>query len=455
MEHVSDLTMVAIEKLIPYERNARTHSPEQITKLRESLREFGFVNPVLIDGQNRVIAGHGRLEAAKAEGLTEAPCVVVEHLTDAQRRAYVLADNRLAEMAGWDESLLALELGELQALGFDVQIAGFEAADIPDPTAEDDLFDLDAALDDIGDSPVTKPGDIWLLGKHRLMCGDSTSSDDMALLMQGENADLLLTDPPYNVAYGDKAAALSMRDGSSRRTDAIRNDDMPPEDFSKFLTAALSCAGNSCRAGCAMYVFHAHSSAREFLSSIEAAGFGVHQTLIWEKNSLVLGRQDYQWRHEPIFYGWKNGAAHYFTADRSFTSVIGEELPDLSAMTKAQLLEWTTSFLDRLFSAGDVIQADRPSRNTEHPTMKPVPLMAQLMSNSTRRGNIVLDPFGGAGATLLAAQELGRSARCMEIEPKYCDATARRFTAWLRAHELPAQLTIVRGEEQLRITMED
>lgn len=378
----------SVDRLKPYERNARTHSDAQVAKIAASLVEFGFTNPILVDSSDGIIAGHGRLMAAKKLGLSEVPVVVLDYLSDAQRRAYVIADNRLALDAGWDEDMLAAELAELQAEGFDLELTGFDESEIDDLLAGEaeptDGLTEDDAVPEARPDPVSKPGDVWVLGGHRLMCGDSTSIEAVEQLMGGKQADLLLTDPPYNVAYEGKTAdALT-----------IENDSMADDDFRQFLRDVYATADAVMKPGAVFYIWHADSEGYNFRGAAHDVGWQVRQCLIWNKNSLVLGRQDYHWKHEPCLYGWKDGAAHYWGNDRKQTTVM---------------------------------DFNRPSRNGEPPTMKPVDLFWYQIDNSSKRGDVVLDLFGGSGTTMIACEKSGRYSRLMELDPKYCDVIVRRW----------------------------
>ncbi|HOT60091.1 MAG TPA: site-specific DNA-methyltransferase [Spirochaetales bacterium] len=387
---------VNIDKLVPYARNARTHSKEQILQLRASLREFGFVNPCIVDKDLNIIAGHGRIIAAKEEGMTEVPCVFVEHLTEAQKRAYIIADNRLALNAGWDAEMLSVELAELQGADFDVSLLGFDDVELNkllsgiEDVKEDD-FDIDAELQK---PVVSKLGDVWLLGKHRLICGDSTSSDTISQLMNGAEADLVLTDPPYNVNYGDKAKMFGKYDKGHRNTNTILNDNMEDGKFLTFLIDSFTRMYEHSKKGAAIYVFHADSEGYNFRCAFKTAGYSLRQCLIWAKSSLVMGRQDYQWQHEPVLYGWKDGAGHAWYSDRKQTTLIHYE---------------------------------KSKQNDVHPTMKPVGLCGYFISNSSKEGDIVLDPFGGSGSTLMACEQMNRSCYTAELEPKYCDVIVNRY----------------------------
>ena len=382
------LELWPIDRLVPYDRNARTHSQEQIAQIAASIQEFGFTNPILVASDDGIIAGHGRLAAAKDLGLNEVPVVVLDHLTPTQRRAYVLADNKLALNAGWDEELLQQEIAALNLVDFDLSLLGWSEEELVELLPEvEELPPEDADADAVPEppaEPVTKPGDVWLLGKHRVMCGDSTSIEAVEQLMAGEQADLLLTDPPYNVAY----------EGGTSEKLTIQNDDMSDEDFRQFLWDVYSAADAVMKPGAVFYIWHADLEGYNFRGAARDVGWPVRQCLIWKKSSLVLGRQDYQWKHEPCLYGWKDGAGHFWGSDRSQTTVL---------------------------------EFDKPSRNGEHPTMKPVELFQYQLENSTKRGWVVLDLFGGSGTTAIAAHKAGRVARLMELDPRYCDVIVRRW----------------------------
>ena len=379
---------VKTSELIPYARNSRTHSAEQIKQIQASLREFGFVNPILIDSKFNIIAGHGRVLAAKAEGLEEVPCVFVDHLTDAQKKAYIIADNKLALNAGWDVEMLKVEFEELESLNFDLSVTGFSDLEIGElleepKTAEEDEFDADAAFNEI-DVPITNRGDVWKLGKHRLMCGDSTSTADVQKLMDGTRVDLLLTDPPYNVDY----------EGGTKDKLKIKNDSMADDTFRQFLADAFTAANEVMKPGAVFYVWHSDSEGYNFRGACRDAGWQVRQCLIWNKNSLVMGRQDYQWKHEPCLYGWKDGAAHLWATDRKQTTVI-----DFA----------------------------RPQKSDLHPTMKPVGLFDYQIQNNTKGEDIVLDPFLGSGTTIVACEQNGRICYGLELDEKYCDVIVMRW----------------------------
>lgn len=374
----------AVADLIPYVRNSRTHSAAQVAQIAASIKEFGWTNPILIDGENGIIAGHGRLLAARKLGQDKVPVIELAHMTDAQKRAYVIADNQLAMNAGWDTSMLTLELGDLQAEGFDLELLGFDPAELEklmQPEQVEGLTNEDA-VPDVPDEPKTKPGDIYQLGNHRLMCGDSTSIADLEILCGGQLVDMWLTDPPYNVAY----------EGGTGLT--IKNDNMADDAFRQFLRDAYVAADVVMKPGAVFYIWYADVETYNFVGAAKDAGWKISQILIWKKSSLVMGRKDYHFKHEPCLYGWKDGAGHLWAADRKQTTIL---------------------------------EFDKPSRNGEHPTMKPVELFAYQMLNNTKGGDIVLDSFGGSGTTMIAAEKHGRHARLMELDPKYCDVIVKRW----------------------------
>ncbi len=381
----TQMELISIDKLIPYVNNARTHSPEQVNKLRSSLREFGFINPVIIDKDYGVIAGHGRLLAAREEGITEVPCVLVDYLTEAQKKAYILADNRYAQDAGWDEELLRIEIEALQAEMFDIGLTGFEDQEIADlfkdedEGPEDDDFDLNEALEK---AAFVERGDVWTVGQHRLMCGDATSAEDVDKLMDGKTANLILTDPPYGVSFESS-------DGLS-----IQNDSIKGEEFYQFLLSAFQNMGAHLAKGGSAYVFHADTEGLNFRKAFVDAGFHLAGCCIWVKNSLVLGRSDYQWQHEPVLYGFLKNGKHPWYSDRKQTTI------------------WNF---------------DKPKRNKNHPTSKPLDLLAYPIGNSTQPNAVVIDTFGGSGSTLMACEKTGRICCTMELDEKYASVILRRY----------------------------
>ena len=372
---------VEIEKLIPYKNNARTHSDEQIEKIAKSMKEFGFINPVLVDGNLNVIAGHGRILGAKKLGMKEVPCLFIEDLTEEQKRAYIIADNRLAEDAGWDKELLKIELEDLKNMNFDITLTGFELEDFDFSMDETEVIE-DEFDETVPEEPTSKKGEIYKLGKHFLMCGDSTDINDVEKLMNGVKADMLLTDPPYNVDY----------EGGTGLT--IQNDNMDDETFREFLRVSFFNANSVMKEGAVFFIWHADSEGYNFRGACHDIGWKVRQCLIWCKNTLVMGRQDYHWKHEPCLYGWKEGASHLWASDRKQTTVL---------------------------------EFDRPSVSKEHPTMKPVGLFDYLIKNNTKKDDIVLDLFAGSGTSIIACEQNGRIAYSMELDPKYVDVIISRW----------------------------
>nr|DAI81091.1 MAG TPA: adenine specific DNA methyltransferase [Caudoviricetes sp.] len=386
MKTTTDMQLVPISKLVPYVNNARTHSPEQVMKLRSSLREFGFINPIIIDRDYGIIAGHGRLLAAKEEGITEVPCVFVDYLTEAQKKAYILADNRMAMDAGWDEELLRVEIEALQGEAFDVSLTGFdekELADLfkngSDSDAEDDDYDLSAALEK---AAFVERGDIWTVGRHRLMCGDATSAEDVAALMDGRKANLILTDPPYGISFKSSSGLT------------IQNDSMKDEEFYHFLLDSFKNMADHLEKGGAAYVFHADTEGLNFRRAFIDAGFHLAGCCIWVKDSLVLGRSDYQWQHEPVLYGFMQNGKHPWYSDRKQTTI------------------WSFA---------------KPKRNANHPTSKPLDLLGYPIGNSTQENAIVIDTFGGSGSTLMACEQMNRTCCTMELDEKYASVILRRY----------------------------
>lgn len=413
--------------LVPYDRNSRTHSPEQIEQIVASVKEFGFTNPILIAEDNTIIAGHGRVQAAVAMGMDVVPCLRIAGLTDEQRRAYIIADNKLAENAGWDDELLRLELGELRDLGYDIDVVGFDQAELDELFLETDGLEEEGNTDDdeipaFGDWFTSRRGDVWVCGDHRIMCGDSTVITDIETLVGEGGVDMCWTDPPYNVNYEGTAGK-------------IENDNMEADAFLAFLTDAFVSVFSVLKAGGALYVAHADTEGLPFRTAFASAGFKLSGCLVWVKPSLVLGRSDYQWRHEPILYGWKPGAAHRWYGGRKQTTVIdAEDMPFVVTSDGSLLIDTgpgtirvsgTDLKVEELVSS--VLQHEKPSRSAEHPTMKPVGLVLEYLKNSSRRGDLVLDPFGGSGTTMIAAQKIGRKSRLMELDPRFADVIVRRW----------------------------
>lgn len=417
---------VSIDKLKPYDRNARTHSTDQIDKIANSIKEFGFINPVLIDGDFGIIAGHGRVEGAKKLGMTEVPCLFVEDLTEEQKRAYIIADNKLAEDAGWDMEILQSELKFLQDADFDVSLTGFTMDDIDLTDTDIDLkgddFDVE---EELPEEPKAKLGDIYQLGHHRLMCGNSTDKADVDKLCDGEVMDLCVTDPPYNVNYGDLQDMQQKVDKSKNGGRKILNDNMDDLSFHDFLFDFYTQMLRVLKEGGAYYIFHADTEGLNFRSALKEAGGSVRETLIWVKNVLVLGRQDYQWKHEPCLYGWKDGAGHYFIDDRCQTTVF-EDDSALQKMSKDQLIQIIKQIQEEQTPC-TIVHENKPTKNDLHPTMKPINLIGRLVKNSSREKENVFDGFGGSGSTLIACEQLNRNAYLMELDPRYIDVIIKRW----------------------------
>lgn len=409
--------------LKPYAANARTHSQHQIEQIAASLREFGWTNPVLVDAAGGIVAGHGRVRAAELVGAQEVPVVRVAGLSPDQVRAYVIADNQLALNAGWDRQLLQGELALLKQAGFDLDVLGFGAVDLAELLGPDD----DEGVDQPPPVPirsVSQPGDLWLLGDHRLVVGDSTLPETYALLLPDrERADVCWTDPPYNVAYSSAAGK-------------IQNDDMGDAEFLHFLTQALSCVAAALRPGAPVYAAHADWETVNVRRAFVAAGLKYAQSLVWVKDHATMGRSDYQWSHEPIWYGWKPGGRHTWYGGRRTSTV--HDLAGIEAVTervdektvrlivggRSLLLRGAVTFEEEPSS---VIREPRPKRSPEHPTMKPVALVERFLRNSARQDALVLEPFGGSGTTLIAAHRLGMRARVIELSPNYADVIVRRW----------------------------
>jgi DNA modification methylase len=384
---VKHIELWLIDKLIPFARNPRTHSEAQIAQIAASIAEFGFNNPILVDSNAGIIAGHGRLLAARKLGLKEVPVIVLDHLTEAQKRAYVIADNQLALNAGWDEELLRLELATLAGEAFDINLIGFDDVELARLLAAQDategLTDADA-VPELPQTPVSAAGDLWILGNHKLLVGDTTNAADVGRLMADDTADLIFTDPPYNVDY----------EGYTQERLKIKGDRMSDAEFKQFLEAAF----RSCRAvvkpGASLYVSHSSSWQREFQNALEAAGFEIRCQIIWAKNTFAWGFGRYKFQHEPVFY----------------THVAGQKDPWYGDKSQSTLWE-----------------EKKPAANRIHPTAKPVELVERALLNSSKAGDVVADLFGGSGSTLIACERRGRHARLMEIDPKYADCIVRRY----------------------------
>lgn len=407
-----------VSDLKPYENNAKIHTPEQVEQIKESIRQFGFNDPIAIDENNMVIEGHGRLLALQDMGETEVDCIPLEGLTEDQKRAYIHVHNQLTMNTGFDLDILEQELRSIE--GIDMGFFGFDMdfeidSDFSFDDGENAQSELVSAA--AAKEPRAKLGQLWKLGNHRLLVGDSTSAADVDRLTGGDAMNLCVTDPPYNVDYvGKTADALT-----------IQNDSMDERTFYKFLRNFYQQMLRVLALGGSYYIFHADSAGLTFRAALQEAGGPVKQNLIWVKNSMVLGRQDYQWKHEPILYGWKEGAGHYFVNDRCQTTVF-ENTADPESMTREELVQFATFLQAKLEAVhSSVIREKRPTRSELHPTMKPVALCAKLIQNSSKRGDNVIDFFGGSGSTLMACQETGRNCYTMELDPKYADVIITRW----------------------------
>ncbi len=380
-----DIKVQKTEDLIPYEKNPR-HNEGAITAVAKSIEKFGFKVPIVVDASNVIVNGHTRLKAAKYLGLKEVPTIIADDLTPEQIKAFRLADNKVGEIATWDEELLNAELDELADLDLDFDMTEF-GFDLPDIEGEEVEVIEDEFEEELPAEPISKLGDIYQLGRHRLMCGDSTNSLEVEKLMGNKKADLLITDPPYNVAY----------EGKGKEALTIKNDSKETNEFHSFLYEAFSAAINNMKLGSSFYVWYASSEVVNFHTALEEAGFLVKQELIWNKNSMVLSRQDYHWKHEPCLYGWASGGSHSWYSDRKQTTILN---------------------------------FDRPTVNKEHPTMKPVALFDYQIKNSSKQGDCILDLFGSSGTTLIACEQNEREAYLMELDPRYVDVIIARWEAF-------------------------
>lgn len=383
MEKEMQYYLADVSELIPYVRNARTHSEAQVAQIAASIREFGFLSPILVAEDNTILAGHGRLAAALKLGLKKVPCVKENHLTETQKRAYIIADNKLSLNAGWDSELLAVELSELEGADFNLDLLGFDEAELSsifdaDKDVSDDDFDVEKELEE---PCFSKTGDIWMLGKHRIICGDATKLETYKTLLEDTKVNLVVTDPPYNVNYEGAAGK-------------IKNDNMEDDKFYQFLFNSFVNMEQAMADDASIYVFHADTEGLNFRKAFQDAGFYLSGCCIWKKPSLVLGRSPYQWQHEPCLYGWKKKGKHKWYAGRKETSV------------------W---------------EFEKSKKNADHPTMKPIALLAYPIKNSSMTNSLVLDPFAGSGSTLIACEQTGRICYAIELDEKYCDVIVKRY----------------------------
>lgn len=373
-----EIRSVKIKEIKPYDRNAKKHDDTQISNVAESIRQFGFVQPIVIDSNGVIVIGHCRFEAAKRLKYAEVPCIMVDDLTPEQVDALRIVDNKTNE-SPWDIDLLTEELQDLDLSMFDFAWDLMEETDEATEITEDEAPEIDKTND-----PISKFGQIWKLGRHRLMCGDSTSEENVKALLGGAKADLLLTDPPYGVDYT----------GKTKDALKIQNDAKTDEEMIEFLSSAFRSADSVMKPGAVFYIWYAGTKEHAFDKACQLTGWEVRQILIWAKNTMVMGRQDYQWKHEPCIYGWKGGAGHLWASDRKQTTIL---------------------------------EFDRPTANKEHPTMKPIALFDYQIQNNTKGGDIVLDLFGGSGTTIMACEQNGRNACVMEYDPKYVDVIIKRW----------------------------
>jgi DNA modification methylase len=434
-----EVNEVNIDSLKVYEKNARTHSEKQLVQLVASLKEFGWTNPLLVDETLTIIAGHGRLAAAKKIGMQKVPVIELSGMTEAQKRAYVLADNKLAELAGWDKDLLTSELAALQDMDFDIELTGFSDVEIAEllPVFIEQGGTDENEIPDPPAQPTTIEGDVWVCGRHRLKCGDSTSAQDMASLMAGGKADMVFTDPPYNVDY----------QGGTKDGLKIKNDSMSSASFYQFLFDVFSTAATVVEGGAPIYVCHSDSEGLNFRKSMLDAGWLLKSCLIWVKSQFVLGRLDYHQKHEPILYGWKDGAAHKWYGGRTKHSV-SEDIPGVTIQNvedgyeitfgdviqhckiKVPAYEMLCAGSDELTS---VWRVEKPQRSEFHPTTKPVEIPRRAINNSSKVGGVVLDMFLGSGSTMIACEQIGRACRGLELDPVYCDVIVQRWQSFTGA----------------------
>jgi len=457
----SELRKRRVADLIRYARNARTHSEEQVAEIAASIKEFGFTNPVLLAG-DEILAGHGRVLACELLGLAVCPTLDLSHLNETQRRAYILADNKLALNAGWDIEMLKTELVDLQTAGFDLALTGFRmdelnelfAVNEPPPERDPD------AVPDVPEAPHAVLGDVWQCGPHRVMCGSTLDGEAWETLMAGEKADMVWTDPPYNVDIGAKNRGLDKADGGNRsKSGGIANDAMSEAKFLDFLCDAFRAIYEVLKPGGAIYVAHPDREGHNFHNAFRAAGFKFSGCVVWKKNQFVLGMTDYQPIHEPILYGWKPGKSHKWYGGRKQTTV--KELGSESAFTRQEDGSYAIHLGDEVLIvsgdavvrnlAGSIVYHDKPSRSEKHPTTKPVGLIAKQLVNNARRNDIVVDAFNGSGSTMIAAEQCGMVYRGMELDPRFVDVTCQRYfeqTGRVPVHAITGEPFPVQREEQ-------
>ena len=433
-----DIRKVSVERLQPAKYNPRKDlkpGDPEFEKLKRSVEEFGYVEPIIWNERTGVVVGgHQRLKVLMHLGYTEVDCVVLD-IDEQKEKALNIALNKIS--GDWDMPLLTALLQDLNDGGYDATLTGFDVAEMSELFDDQSEIKEDEppAASPQDKAPYTQSGDIWLLGQHVLMCGDSTKEADVEKLMDGSVADLCITDPPYNVAY----------EGSNGKT--IQNDNMPEAQFVEFLTAAFGCMKKSMKAGAPFYIWHAETEGGAFRQSCSAALGKVRQMLIWNKNSFTMGHQDYQWKHEACIYGWTEGASHYFVDDRTQATVIEDKLIDINKLKKDEMRDMLRDiFSDKISTT--ILNEDKPSRNDDHPTMKPLKLLARLVKNSSRIGEIVLDTFGGSGSTLITCEQLGRRCYTMELDPRYADVIVKRYLNFTGADSV----TVIRNGEKIIVS---
>lgn len=407
-----EITKINLDVLKENPNNPRKSTDSQINLYRNLLDRFGCVFPIIVDSNNYVVSDYAKVEAAKILGLTEIECIYIENLTEDEIQTIRIGEARAIELGEWDYQKL---FEELTKLGENLDLTGFNIDEIEallpvEILDENEIKEID--IPEVEEKHFSKQGDIWLLGKHRLMCGDSTNLEDVKKLVNNETMDLMVTDPPYNVNY------------EAKNGNKIKNDNMSSENFYRFLLEFYKNSFEVMRTGAAYYIFHADSETKAFRGALEEAGFKISQCLIWVKNQFVLSRQDYNWRHEPCLYGWKEGAAHYFIKDFTQDTVIEKDLKSIENYSKKELINLLKQLLKEQES---IIRENKPQRNDVHPTMKPIKLIARLIHNSSKKEWNILDLFGGSGSTLIAAEQLNRKSFLMEYDPKYSDVIVKRY----------------------------